>query len=147
MRPAPRTAVVAEPPAQYLARPPTVVDCSMVCAVLFDEPGRDEAERLMSGRRLLAPSLLNHEFVNVALKKLRGNMPEAVVRRALADYAEHDIELVPTEPAPAFELSLRYTLSAYDAAYLQLAAELRVPLLTFDRRLGKAAQACLGALK
>ena len=40
----------------------------------------------------------------------------------------------------------RYELSAYDAAYLWLAAELRAPLATFDRRLAEATQAHLGTL-
>ena len=43
-------------------------------------------------------------------------------------------------------LAQQYTLSAYDAAYLWLAAELRLPLVTFDRRLGEAAAAHLGQL-
>ena len=30
---------VAEPPAAYRLRPPLVVDCSLLAAVLFDEPG------------------------------------------------------------------------------------------------------------
>lgn len=141
-----RHAFVAEPPAQYLARPPAVVDCSMLCAVLFDEPERGEAERLMSGRRLLAPALLSDEFLNVALKKLRQGMPEAMVRRALVDFADHDIDLLRTEQLPAFDLALRYALSAYDAAYLWLAADCKVPLLTYDQKLGVAARTHLGGL-
>ena len=38
-------------------------------------------------------------------------------------------------------------LSAYDAAYLWLAAELKAPLATFDAKLGKAAQRHLGQLE
>jgi predicted nucleic acid-binding protein len=38
------------------------------------------------------------------------------------------------------ELAAQYHLSAYEAAYLQLAAELKCPLLTFDKRLGDAAK-------
>ena len=40
-----------------------------------------------------------------------------------------------------------YGLSAYDAAYLWLAAQLKAPLATFNRKLGEAAQAHLGALE
>ena len=86
MKPTMRRAFVAEPPPQYLKRPPAVVDCSMLCAVLFDEAERDAAEDLMAGHRLLAPTLLVHEFVNVALKKLRRGLPAEVVERALADF-------------------------------------------------------------
>ncbi len=36
----------------------------------------------------------------------------------------------------------RHNLSAYDAAYLELALRLRVPLYTNDQQLSSAAQAC-----
>ena len=146
MKPAMRRAFVAEPPPQYLTRPPAVVDCSMLCAVLFDEAERDAAEDLMAGHRLLAPTLLVHEFVNVALKKLRRGLPAEVVERALADFSAHDIELLPTEALPQFELARHYGLSAYDAAYLWLAAELRAPLITYDQKLGQAAMSHLRSL-
>lgn len=147
MKAAPRAAFVAEPPAQYLARPPVVVDCSMLCAVFFDEPERDEALRLMAGRRLLAPGLLSHEFVNVALKKLRSGLELQVVQRALADFVEHDIELLDVDAPAQFALARQYGLSAYDAAYLWLATQNKTPLLTYDQKLGGAAQAHLRTLE
>jgi predicted nucleic acid-binding protein len=39
-----------------------------------------------------------------------------------------------------FELARRTKLTAYDAAYLQLALDLRAPLATFDQKLGNAAK-------
>ena len=146
MNPAPRAAYVAEPPAQYLVRPPVVIDCSMLSAVYFDEAERGDALRLMAGRHLLAPQILSDEFVSVALKKLRKGMPEAAVLRALADFSAQDIELHPVDPLQQCALAVRYALSAYDAAYLCLAAELKTPLLTFDAHLGAAAQRHLQAL-
>lgn len=136
----------AEPPARYIARTTVVVDCSMVCAVFFDEPERDEARRALAGHRLVAPALLGHEFLNVALKKLRKGLPEAVVERALADFADHDIELLPTDALASWALARRYALSAYDTAYLWLAESLKTPLLTFDQKLGAAAQQHLRTL-
>jgi predicted nucleic acid-binding protein len=41
---------------------------------------------------------------------------------------------------------MRYKLSGYDAAYLWLAAELKAPLATFDKKLAAAAQAHLSSL-
>ena len=134
-----RAIYLAEPPARYLARLPVVVDSSLLCAVLFDEPERDDALNRLAGRQLLAPRLLDHEVVNVALKKRRQGMPAAVVDRALADYVEQDIELLPTDAAAQYALAQRYGLSGYDAAYLWLAAELKTPLVTFDRKLADAA--------
>ncbi len=52
-------------------------------------------------------------------------------------------------PAPIgqFNIATRYGLSGYDAAYLWLAAEMRVPLLTFDAKLAIAAKAYLESLR
>jgi predicted nucleic acid-binding protein len=142
-----RIVFVTEPPAKYLARPPIVIDCSMLCAVLFDESERVDAERALAGRRLIAPCLLDHELLNVAIKKRRRGMPASVVERALADYAEQGIELLDTDVKAQYVLALRHNLSGYDAAYLWLAAELKTPLATFDRKLAQAAREHLGGLE
>ena len=142
-----RRLFVAEPAPRYLARPPIVVDSSLVCAVLFDEPEREQAHERLAGKHLFAPNLLNHEVVNVSLKKLRRGMPAEAVDRALADYAEQAIDFFDTDLKGQYALAQQYKLSAYDAAYLWLAAELKAPLATFDAKLGKAAQRHLGALE
>ena len=137
---------VAEPPAAFSVRPPIVVDCSALSAILFDEPARDEAVARLTGRSLHAPNLLEHEIVSVALKKRRKDWPADALAQALRDYAAQDIELHPVDLIAQYELATRYELSAYEAAYLWLAAELRAPLATFDRRLAEATQAHLGTL-
>ena len=115
-------------------------------AILFDEPARDEALARLVGRSLHAPNLLDHEIVSVALKKGRKDGPAEAFAQALRDYAASDIDLHPVDLVAQYELAARYGLSAYDAAYLWLAAELRAPLATFDRRLAEAAQAHLDTL-
>ena len=137
---------VAEPPASYLVRPPLVVDCSALSAVLFDEPTRDAALAQLAGRTLHAPGLLDHEIVSVALKKQQQGWPAESLALALTDYTRYDIALHPVDPLAQYALALRYRLSADDAAYLWLAAELKAPLATFDEMLAKAARAHLGAL-
>lgn len=146
MREPARPIFVAEPPAQYLARPPIVVDASIVCAVLFDEAERDDARLRLAGKQLLSPRLLDHEVINVAVKKQRMGLPASAVERALADYAEQGIELFDTDVLPQYLLARQYGLSGYDAAYLWLAGELRLPLATFDRQLADAATRHLAAL-
>lgn len=123
-----------------------MVDASVLCALLFDEPEAQAAGQLMSGRELHAPRLLDQEILNVAVTKARRGLALPAARRALADFLEQPITL--TDPAldEQLELALRYRLSGYDAAYLWLAATLRAPLLTFDERLGKAAAAHLKTL-
>ena len=136
---------VAEPPAQYLARPPVVVDCSALAGLLFHEEWEALAAVKIHGRTLHAPFLLQIEIASVALKKHRKGFTD-IVTDAIAQYADLDINLYRVEPQDALALALRYKLSAYDAAYLWLAAELKAPLATFDEKLGRAAQIHLASL-
>jgi predicted nucleic acid-binding protein len=57
-----------------------------------------------------------------------------------------DIKLHAVKPQEVLDLALRYQLSAYDASYLWLAAELKCPLATFDEKLATAAQTHLSQL-
>jgi|BarGraIncu00222A_1022003.scaffolds.fasta_scaffold00021_40 predicted nucleic acid-binding protein len=138
---------VAEPPASYLVRPPTVVDCSVLVALLFDEPWRDAAAQLVDGRALHAPWLLDHEIASVAEKKRRAGVDNDVTAAAVAAYMQFDITMHRTAPDAVLSLAATYMLSAYDAAYLALASQLRAPLVTFDHKLGKAAVRHLGSLE
>ena len=135
--------VIAEAPGRYATRLPLVVDCSVIAAVLFDEPNRDAAARALSGKDLFAPELVADELVSVAVKKSRNGL-DAVVRQALDDFAELELTRCRGDVRAQCRLALEYDLSAYDAAYLWLAAELGAPLATFDGRLGAAARKLLG---
>ncbi|MCP5266879.1 MAG: type II toxin-antitoxin system VapC family toxin [Burkholderiaceae bacterium] len=136
---------VAEPPAHYRVRPPLIVDCSVVAALLFDEPQRDEALAVMSEARLFAPFLLDTEMVSVALRKSRLGLADAA-SLGLADYRAMPIERHEVELAEQMRIALDHGLTAYDAAYLALAAKLRAPLATFDQKLARAAERHLGSL-
>jgi len=138
------TLYVAEPPAQYLQRPPMVVDCSALAGIVFQESWKEEAQLRIAGRSLHAPSLLQVEITSVAVKKLRRG--EAHAADGLAQVQEMSIELHEIDIQAVCALALRYQLSAYDAAYLWLAAEIKCPLATFDEKLASAAQAHLSTL-
>ena len=79
-------------------------------------------------------------------KKGRGGWPEAAIALALADYAQQEIDLHRGDVQAQHQLAMRYRLSAYDVAYLWLAAELKAPLATFDEKLAKAARTHLATL-
>ncbi len=141
----PRVLYVAEPPAQYLARPPVVVDCSVVAGFVFREPSMSQAHAKMDGRDLKGPHLLPLEIASVALKKHKQGFTD-IASLGMEAYLSMSVELSPVKPAEVLALAQRYNLSTYDAAYLWLAAELKVPLATFDETLGRAAQTHLGSL-
>ncbi len=116
----------------------TVVDASAVAAVLFDEP---EAAPVVAGIAglLLAPSLLRYEMASVCAVKLRRDPKSA--RPTLLRYrllSGLDIEYVDPEWESLPLLARQWDISAYDAAYLQLALERGVPLVTLDVRLATA---------
>lgn len=134
--------IVAEPKGRYAARPAIVVDCSVLAAVLFDEPERDDAALALAHRTLHAPDLLAHELVSVAVRKSSQGMRD-VAEQALADFCDLELTRSRVNPQAQRRLAVEYGISAYDAAYLCLAVELKAPLVTFDRRLGDAAQALL----
>ncbi len=136
---------VAEPPPHYLQAPPVVVDCSALAGILFLEPWADVAAQQLTGKRLHAPHLLQVELTSVALKKHRQGFG-AIAADGLEQLGALDLALHPVNPEAVWALALQYKLTAYDAAYLWLAAELRCPLITFDEQLAQAAQAHLSDL-
>lgn len=140
-----RRLYVAEPPPQFAQRAPAVVDASLIAAVLFAEPEQAQAAGRIAACQPVAPDLLRDEIANIAATKLRRGEDEAALRAALLDLEALGIDWVPVQAAAAFDLAARYALSAYDAAYLAVAAQLRCPLLTFDRRLAEAARQHLDA--
>jgi predicted nucleic acid-binding protein len=131
---------LAEPSGRHTRFPPLVVDCSVLAAVLFDEPGRQAAALAMAGKELFAPELLDHELISVALKKAKAGLG-AIARQGLVDLAALRLTRCPANSVAQYELARKYKLTAYDAAYIQLAVELGAPLATFDRTLGLAAAA------
>lgn len=135
---------VAEPPAAYRVLPPLTIDCSVLVAGLFREPAYEAlARKAMRGCELHAPELLEYEFVNVAWKKAAA-IDEAFARAALDALDSLDVRLHRIDRKASFDLAHRYALTAYDAAYLWLAGEMKTPLATFDRRLAEAGRRHLG---
>ena len=142
-----RQLLVAEPPAVWQVRPPMVVDCSALAAWLFQEPEMDLASTMLSGKTLHAPNLLPYEIANVARKKVQAGANAEHVRVLLDDFAAHQINWHAAPPQAVLALANRWSLSAYDAAYLWLAAELKAPLATFDRQLALATRQHLNTLE
>ena len=129
---------IAEPRSAYRHWPPMVIDCSVLAALYFDEPRKKRAARLVSGKSLFAPWLIDHEMVSVAIKKANAGQPE-LAKLGLELLGRARLTRREVNPVAQWELARREHLSGYDAAYLQTAIELDAPLVTFDAALGAAA--------
>ena len=135
--------IVAEPRSAYRRLPPIVVDCSVLAALLFDEPEGNSATRVLTGKSIFAPWLIDHEMISVGLKKARSGQDD-VARQGLEALAQISMTRRTTNGKAQWQLARQENLSAYDAAYLQLAVELNAPLATYDQALGAAAERVLG---
>lgn len=119
--------------------PVSVVDASAVGALLFGEPVAEQIAAAMEGQELAAPTLLPYEVASICLKKIAARPHEKrLVLDALALFPALDVKLLGVPPTAAAKIALRRRLSAYDASYLWLAAELGASLLTLDNALARA---------
>ena len=121
--------------------PARVVDASVLAAGYFREPHQREAERLIAGVDLFAPTLLKYEMANIACKKIE-RFPH--LRESTANYLQEflnlHIDLQEVDYRRVVELATLTGLTAYDASYLFVARELGMPLLTFDGQLARVAR-------
>ena len=121
-----------------------VLDASVAACWAFDDEDHPKAAEALD--RLVreaahAPSLWRLEIYNVLLvSERRGRISEADTQAYLASLRRLPIHLdfAPVE-ADLLRLARTYALSAYDAAYLELALRLGQPLATLDRHLAGAA--------
>lgn len=119
-----------------------VADASVIAALAFEEPKADEAERLVSGFAIWAPTLLRYELTNTAWKKARLHPEEsAAIGQQLVKALSLDIQWAEVDHTAVLPLALETGLSTYDASYLYLANSLGVPLVTFDQQLQSVVQA------
>jgi len=101
--------------------------------------GAGAASRIF-GQRLGAPNLLGFEMASILTTRLRRQ--PATRDGLLAAYAGFEEMVIETMPVPFRAVALladSARLTAYDAADLWLARNLRVPLVTLDARLAQAA--------
>jgi len=126
---------------------PFVLDNSVVTAWYFENQATaysDGVLKLMAGDVAHVPALWSLEFSNVLRKAIAGkNITEARAREIIAQNDRWTI-LVDTDaprPGDILSLSLAYGLSSYDAAYLDLAIRLHLPIAAKDGALRAAAVA------
>jgi predicted nucleic acid-binding protein len=123
-----------------------VIDASVAAAwVLPDESSAttDAILNRVATEGAAAPDLLWHELRNIFLMAARrGRLPATEVVPSLLRLRRLPIETAPVAAggdAALTALAARRSLTAYDAAYLQLAIDRGLPLATADKALLEAA--------
>lgn len=118
----------------------TVIDASVLVAALgIDSPHGHVIRELLRERQLAAPALIDLEVAS-ALRRLSsiGLVSSDRAQQALTDLLDIPINRIMHTPFLARCWELRENLTVYDAAYVAMAEELGVPLLTADARLSRS---------
>lgn len=124
-----------------------VVDSSFLIAILFEEEHTAFAIEQLGGALsfgLAAPSLLHWEVANVLRNKvLRQQVSFKDAAARLDGLARLSIGFPDREATPAIllDLALAWGLTAYDAAYVELAVRTSASLATLDRDMARSARA------
>ena len=123
-----------------------VLDNSVLCGWLLEDQATAYSEAvagcLLDGRAL-APALLPLEYSNVLRTACkRGRMTARRAQDAIRQIEQLplDIDHEIPDAAQVLALSLRYDLTCYDAAYLDLALRRQLPIATQDNTLADAAR-------
>lgn len=124
-----------------------VLDCSATLPWVFADEATSAADALLddlaAGAHAWVPALWHLEIANVMLgAQRRGRIDRAGVEKFLATLNAFEIEVDDQTIALAWSKTLglaeAYGLSAYDAAYLELALRRGLPLATLDQDLRRA---------
>ena len=123
-----------------------VVDASVTAGWFLPDERTDIADAIalrMQSEDAMAPDLFWHEALSLLLTALRrGRIPETAVYISLDRLATIPLRNAGASDAvTAARLAIKHGLSAYDAAYLELALREHAPLATLDRKLAAAATA------
>lgn len=124
-----------------------VLDNSVVCGWFLENQATDYSESILErlrDDRAAVPALWELEFTNVLRTAcLRQRLTAEAAQRVVGQIISLPID-VDRQPVLASEilgLALRFGLSSYDAAYLELALRMQCPIATGDGPLRAAALA------
>jgi predicted nucleic acid-binding protein len=125
-----------------------VLDCSTTIAWMLDDE-KSEAANLafdtLATAKAWVPSLWRTETANAMRSAFRsGRCSQDEALQKLSDLSYFEVEVAQDELAllPAdkiLQFAHHHDVSAYDAAYLYIALQMRLPLATIDKNLRRAA--------
>ncbi len=125
-----------------------VVDASTALAWCFPDENSEYADAVLvalKGKTILVPSIWPLEIANAVLvgermKRLRRPEIQRFIALMEGLPLAQDSQTVGEHIGNVLPLAREYGLSAYDAAYLELAIRYEAPLATLDGKLRRAAQ-------
>jgi len=123
-----------------------VLDASAALHWLFDEsPDAQRLEDVLRDAHVVVPWLWRLEVVNaVVVRERRGLLKAEQGQHLLEIMDDWTVEVIGDSPADSLKhlanVARQHQLSAYDTAYLLLAASLGLPLLSTDQKLMAAAE-------
>jgi predicted nucleic acid-binding protein len=118
-----------------------VVDASVLIAVIVNETEKERLATMTQEAELIAPMSVHWEIGNAfssLLKRRRVTLEQTM--QAIDMYLEIPVRFVEVELANSLELANALGIYAYDAYLLRCAEKYRLPLLTLDKRLVRAAK-------
>jgi predicted nucleic acid-binding protein len=120
-----------------------VVDCSYTMAMVMPDERRPRSLALAEESQLVAPQIWRYEVANALSMAVRRGRLEAdratMLSRRVDDYGV-DLDRGDITVHQRYIAARTHDLSAYDAAYLDLALHRRYGLATLDARLGDLAR-------
>ena len=129
---------------QAIATSAFVLDNSVLCGWFLANqasPYSDAVAGLLPVVDAHAPWLLQLEFTNALRTACRRGTLQVATAREIVDQVALlpiRIDVVPSQPAALLSLALRFQLTSCDAAYLELALRLQLPIATRDDALADA---------
>ena len=122
-----------------------ILDASVAIKAFIEEEQSTEANALLAlvqepDVELHVPELFFIEMTNILWKcVLRDRLTTDDARANVNTLPQLRLinHPMPTLIGPSFDLALAYDISAYDASYVALASQLKLPLVTADSRLAQ----------
>ena len=124
-----------------------VLDCSIAVSWCFEDEARPETDAILDvvkDQGAIVPGLWHLEVANVFLQaRKKGRMKATDIQPRLELLAKLPIKIDNETYLRAFgdivQIADKESLTAYDAAYLELAIRTKLPLATKDKELASAA--------
>jgi len=110
-----------------------IADANIYLAVILNEPEKARIIERTKEAELVSPEVLPYEIGNALtamLKRKRLNKEE--ILKGFNIFNMIPLRLMPVNIEKALDIACTFNIYAYDAYYLELAQQLKIPLLTLD---------------